>query len=172
VAVLALAQSNSNEFLDDYLTPLLKGFSNDREIMLGAIRQNPQLFEKASATLKKDPKFVMAAIEARGEAIQFAPKQFQQNADFVMAALKDDKFRLDSFDVTVDFSAQLGDKKFARELIKANGARLRDLSAELKGDPEIVALATAQSWRNITFASEKLQTDPAFLARVGVPSAD
>jgi hypothetical protein len=171
-AVLALAQSKTFfEYYAGEAGSLLKGFSGDRDIMLGAIRQNPALFEKAGAKLKRDPAFVMAAVQANGNALRYVGAELQSKREVVMAALTGDSLRVNDFGSKLDLSRWLGDRDFARELLAANGARLRDLPPQLRGDRELVALACQQAWRNIVFASDALRTDATFVAGL-TPKAD
>lgn len=83
------------------------------------------------------------------------PKQFQNNKEFVMKAIKLNKKALGQVSETLK-----NDKEVVLEAVKENGFQLYDASKELKNDKEIVFEALKQAGESVLqYTSDELKND-------------
>jgi hypothetical protein len=66
-------------------------FQNDKEIVIAAIRQNPNALEYASIDLKGDEDIVKPAIFSRGQLLSFVSEKLKNNKKIVLIAVTNDQ---------------------------------------------------------------------------------
>ena len=138
-------------------------YTNDKEVVMAAVKNNGQALEFASPSLQEDKEVVMAAVRNDGSAIQFASALLQKDKDVLLASVKNNIYALYTYRelqhdkdifmaaVPIGYSLQFAsnalrnDKEFILSLVKKNGMALEFASFTLKQDKDIIFAALTQN---------------------------
>ena len=124
----------------------------DREIVMGAVKQNGLALSYASADLKGDREFVMDAVQQDGRALEYVSADFKGDREIVMEAVKHAGWILDYASANLK-----GDREIVLEAVKQNGYALKYASADLQDDREVVLEAVKQNGEALKYASPELR---------------
>jgi hypothetical protein len=69
-------------------------YTNNKEVVIAAVKNNGQALEFASTSLQEDKEVVMAAVKNDGSAIQFASALLQKDKDVLLASVKNNIYAL------------------------------------------------------------------------------
>ena len=146
-----------------------KQLRNERDLVLGAIKQNGLRLQYASDELKNDRNIVLAAVSRQGDALQYASSERRRDREIVMKAVAQNGFAL-------RFASRSlrSDTRVCVAALDQAGARVvRYFSTERRGNRELILQAAKQSGQALKYASEDLRSDVDFCLRVGTldPSA-
>lgn len=106
-------------------------FLSDPEVMLLAIKRDPNSIREASEELQADREFMLEAVKQDGRALRYASRELLGDKEIVLAAVKQDGWALMS-------SAMFcSDRDVVLAAVKQDGKVLRFASEELKNDPSV-----------------------------------
>lgn len=74
-------------------------YTNDKEVVMAAVKNNGQALEFASPFMQEDKEVVLAAVRNDGSAIQFASASLQKDKDVLLASVKNNIYAL-SYNMT------------------------------------------------------------------------
>ena len=119
--------------LEEFDRYLAKELSNDRELILEAVKRNGHDLEYASRKLKNDFEVVMEAVKNRGLSLYHASKKLKNNFDIVMEAVKNDGEAL------IYASDEMkNNPNIALEAVKNNGYALKYIGEGLERNRDIL----------------------------------
>jgi len=133
-------------------------FSADREVLLEATKLDPASLLHASHELRGSKDFVAACCEHQPAALQHAGENLKGDLDFIREAVKRSPAAFAYVDETWRACREI-----AWEAVSRNHGMLKLVSADLKGDAELVRAAVLQASRALADASTALRNDGAFL---------
>lgn len=130
----------------------------DREVVLAAVAKEGMALKHAAPALRADPDVVLAAIVGEEWPFElpfeFASAELKADYNFVLAAVarcgRNLKF------LSAEFRA---DRKVVMAAIGQSGLALEFASAELKAEREVVLAAIAKGGRALVFASAEIKAD-------------
>lgn len=155
-AVLMAVKSNGLELAGS-------DYTDDKEVVMAAVKNCGYALEFASPSLKQDKEVVMAALRNDGSAIQFASISLQKDKDVLLASVKNNIYALYTYRklqhdkdifmaaVPIGYSLQFAsnalrsDKEFILSLVKKNGMALEFASFTLKQDKDVIFAALTQN---------------------------
>ena len=132
--------------------------TNDKKIVLLAVKQNGMALQYASKALQEDKEVVTAAVKQNGLALQYASRDLQQDKEVVIAAVKQNGWVL-------RLAKELQrDKEVVIAAVKQNGLALQYASRDLQHDKEVVIDAINSNGKCIEFLSPEILVEIAFYA--------
>lgn len=152
--VVATAIENHAWDLEDFEATDFE-VSEDRAIVLAAVRVRGRVLEEASDQLQRDREVVMAAVRNNGRALRYASDELRGDREVVMAAVQSQVasgFRFASAELKRDRGVIMA-------AVRTHGHVLKQLSAELQRDREVVMAAVQNDGRALRYASDNLQSD-------------
>ena len=126
--------------------------TEDRAIVLAAVRVRGRLLQEASEQLQSDREVVMAAVRNNGKALKYASDNLQGDREVVMAAVQNQEasgFRFASAELKRDRGVIMA-------AVRTHGRVLKHLSAELQRDPEVVMAAVSELWPSPSICERQL----------------
>ena len=112
----------------------------NKEICLIATKKNGYAYHYIDKELRNDRDLILAALEQKGEMLQFVPDIFKKDKEIVLLAIKND-----------GYSLRYADKKFRKnrdivlQAVSQNYEALEYATKVLKNDKEIIWLALNQN---------------------------
>ncbi len=125
---------------------------SNRNIILAAIKNNPDNFASISQGFLIDRKFALEAVSANGYALGYLPEDLKNDAEIVKAALAENGNAIG------DVSKELRSRRDIALLAAHNGGSLHHLPA-FRNDKEIVLAAVSHRGSDIKYASDELKND-------------
>lgn len=126
----------------------------DKEVMLEAIRQNPNAFQNADASLQDDKEFMLEATSINGLVLNNASSRLQADKDVALSAVSTTGLALGH----VDYSLR-NDKDVVLAAVKQDGFALQFASENLCKDREVVLTAVSKNYLALQYADNKLKAD-------------
>lgn len=157
-------------------------YTNDKEVVMAAVKNNGQALEFASSFMQEDKEVVLAAVRNDGSAIQFASASLQKDKDVLLSSVKNNIYALYTYRelqddkdifmaaVTIGYSLQFasnalrGDKEFILSLVKKNGMALEFASFVLKQDKDVIFAALTQNGNSLWHLPLNILNDDIVLA--------
>ena len=132
----------------------------EKQNVLAAVAQDGLSLVYASAELRGDKEVVMAAVAQNGRALQYASDALRGDKGFMLAAMAHVRYQAGGV-LKHASDALKADKGFILAAAAQDGtAALFFASAELKGDKDVVIAAAAQDGWALRNASAGLRVDP------------
>jgi len=152
---MPIGKTSGKHLLDnDNTRSDLSQYPEEWQGYLKTIRRRSRNMQDIPDSLKKDQKFMLAAVKQNGYALQYASKDLQKDKEIVLAAVK-------QYGRTLEYASKdlQKDKEVVLAAVKKSGRGLCYASKELKKDKEIVLAAIKQNGRALRYASEDLQNN-------------
>lgn len=115
--------------------------------LLNSIKNDPNKFNSADESLKRDRDFVIAALKKNFQVIELLGDEYWQDKEILLAILKKHENLAGNFD-------------FMLKAVKFHGSSLEYASPELKQDEDIVLAAVTQDGTALQFAGDLLNICP------------
>jgi len=126
-------------------------YTNDKEVVIAAVKNNGYALQFASLSLKEDKEVVMAAVRNDGSAIQFAG-QLRFDHDVIKASFKNNMYALFYHHV-------MNNKELVVAAVSQMGSMIHHIPRHLHDDRDVVRAALKENGNLIRFFKE----DPVLL---------
>ena len=127
----------------------------DKEVMLEAIRQNPNAFQNADASLQDDKEFMLEATSINGLVLNNASTRLRADKDVALSAVSNTGLSLG----LLDYSLR-ADKEVVLTAVSNDGRGLQWASEKMCADKEVVLAAVKNNYLTLQYADNKLKADP------------
>ena len=129
-------------------------YTDDREFMDAAVRQNGHALRHASDALKADRAIVLVAVQQHGDALQYAAEALKADREVALAAVGNNGSALRHA-----ADALKADREVALAAVGNYGGALQFAAEELRADLTIVTAAVRQDGDALKWAAPVLQAD-------------
>lgn len=128
---------------------------SDDEVVMAAIRRDPQAVEFAAGWCAKDKDFMLMAIRANRRSLQFASQELKADQELVLEAAALNGYALRYADPMLG-----ADPKFMMKAVCRNGAALEYAHEAIKANKEVVRAAVRNNGAALAFADTTMRADP------------
>eukprot|EP00747_Dinoflagellata_sp_TGD_P194731 gnl/TRDRNA2_/TRDRNA2_62482_c0_seq1.p1 gnl/TRDRNA2_/TRDRNA2_62482_c0~~gnl/TRDRNA2_/TRDRNA2_62482_c0_seq1.p1 ORF type:complete len:431 (-),score=61.07 gnl/TRDRNA2_/TRDRNA2_62482_c0_seq1:64-1335(-) len=151
----AIARSRGRVF--QFISSVLRA---DTDVVLEAVRFNPEAFSHASAALRRDKGFVLRVVEMQGHALSYAHAKLKSDADVVLKAVEADGSALEHAATKLKKS-----RDFVLAAVKLDGIALSFASRCLRSDRELVLEAVRRGHALSDVVGDLQEQGSSLLAR-------
>lgn len=154
-------------------------FTNNREIVLQAVKYNGENLAYASERFKNDKEIVLAAVSNKGSTLKYASEGLKKDKEVVIEAIKNDYTALEFIDkslledstiiwnaISINGEALLyfdpklrKDRQLILTAVSSNGLAYKYIDTSLINDQEILRYAISNNGLALQFATDSLKSD-------------
>ena len=127
-------------------------YTDDKEVVMAAVKNHGYALEFASPSLKKDKEVVMSAVRNDGSAIQFASGQLRFDHEVIKASFKNNMYALFYHHV-------MNNKELVLAAVRQMGSVIHHIPRHFLQDRDIICAAIKENGNLIRFFKE----DPILL---------
>ncbi len=144
----------SNDAYSSIFQNLTTLFRDKKEIAMILVGKGLKEIEDFSAELRNDRDVVLAAVQLKGCALEFASLELRSDRDVVLAAVQQNGAALEFASLKLR-----SDRVVVLASVKLKGWTLQFASPELRSDRDVVLAAVQRSGWALEFASPEFQND-------------
>eukprot|EP00971_Amphidinium_carterae_P305741 6076190-Amphidinium_carterae.1 len=141
----------------DALREVGEVWRSDNEVVLAAVQANGQALEFAAEALRGDREIVLAAVQQCGAALRYATEALNGDREFVLTAVQKNARALE-----YATEALKADREVVLAAVQKNGLSLRYATEAIMGDREIVLAAVQQEEIALHWVADDLLEDRTF----------
>lgn len=121
--------------------------TNDKEIVMAAVKNYGHALKFASSSLRDDKDVVLAALSNDGSSIQYASDSLQHDKDVIKASFKNNMYAL-------FYEYVIYDKELVLAAVKQYGAAIHFIPRSLRSDRDIIRESIKENGNMLRFFKE------------------
>jgi len=137
------------------------------DVVSTAIKQDPDAFKFAEASLRANREMVLLAVKCRGKLLRYADTKFWADRELVMLAMAEDGMLLKLA------SAELqADREVVQQALRNNPQALKYADGRLRSDRTLVLGVVCKDGMALKYAGDSLQSDYDVVMTAGQQDSD